>query len=681
MESEVVRSHQEQDENDEQQPPFNDAASQLEEQHSDPEKKSSVMNKVKARAKKIKDTVKKHGQRVLDHVHDNSSSEDQNSPVHHDINEPENQQVDRELVDESGDVKDAPPTYQQVENYVKNAATESEQVENLGKSEANYGGTTNMGEEPQDKAGTVGVVSPTDENIATEEVKEGHSKDNLENISEAYTATQNYQTGTVGESEAVQSSPPTYEKVEDFVKSAKPEPEQVENLDKSVPSSGGTTPFVGEESHHQPRVVGASPTTETNEDITTEPAKAFAEEEKFEGNLENPTSLGKELHPPGSRPEAYTIPPSYQTEDTDSTGKDPDDEIKIKEVEKSFEEKIKDDPKSVLVPKFLPDSAETQNSSDGNKDQSVQKPDPQLSSATKTEHPPDHENHERDLPELVQEKETQFASDTISSSTSSHRENPEATEQTFNSNISRDEMENPSKEKSYSDEISSATSAIAADRAISAEDVTAVPKSDHGEKGDGDDKVTTLEEGKRDDSSNKSGKNIATSVTEKLAPVYGKVAGVGSAVKSKVSGTRSDDSVGVETENVDKGEDKRVNVKDYLAEKLKPGEEDKALSEVISEAFNKRKEDPKKACEGEDAIKKQGEEAKEKVKSETVAETEESNVSSPGKSVVGKIKGVVGSWFGGKSEENQSSSKGGEDLTLNKNSGEIQAEGERRLEE
>ncbi|KAL1296405.1 hypothetical protein HN51_057103 [Arachis hypogaea] len=668
MESEVVRSHQEQDENDEQQPPFNDSASQLEEQHSDPEKKSSVLNKVKARAKKIKDTVKKHGQRVLDHVHDNSSSEDQNSPVHHDINEPENQQVDRALVDESGDVKDAPPTYQQVENYVKNAATESEQVENLGKSEANYGGTTNMGEEPQDKAGTVGVVSPTDENIATEEEKEGHSKDTLENISEAYATTRNYQTGTVGESEAVQSSPPTYEQVEDFVKSGEPEPEQVENLDKTVPSSGGTTPFVGEEPHHQPRVVGASPTTETNEDITTEPAKAFAEEEKFKGNLENPTSLGEELHPPGSRPEAYTIPPSYQTEDTDSTGKGPDDEIKIKEVEKSFEEKIKDDPKSVLVPKFLPDSAETQDSSDGNKDQSEQKPEPQLSSATKTEHPPDHENHERDLPELVQEKETQFASDTISSSTSSHRENPEATEQTFNSNISRDEMENPSKEKSYSDEISSATSAIAADRAISAEGVAAVPKSDHGEKGDG--------EGKREDSSNKSGKNIATSVTEKLAPVYGKVAGVGSAVKSKVSGTRSEDSVGVETENVEKGEDKRVNVKDYLAEKLKPGEEDKALSEVISEAFNKRKEDPKKASEGEDrdvdAIKKQGE--------ETVAETEESNVSSPGKSVVGKIKGVVGSWFG-KSEENQSSSKGGEDLTLNKNSGEIQAEGERRLEE
>ncbi|MED6143431.1 hypothetical protein PIB30_006005 [Stylosanthes scabra] len=636
MESEVVRS-QVQDENDEQQP-FN-SASQLEE-HNDPdEKKSSVMNKVKARAKKIKDTVKKHGQRVLDHVHDNqsSSSEDQNSP---DVD-------NRALVDETGDVKDAPPTYQEVEKYVKSAAAEeSEQEQNLGKSEVNYGGTTNMEEEPQDKAGSVGV-SPTSESIATEEENLDEDLTTPENIPGLYTTTQNYQTeathptGTVGESEGVQSGPPTYEQVEDFVKSAEPEPEKVENLDKSVPSSGGTTAF-----------------TETNEEIATE-------KEKFKGNLD------EDLRPPGSRPEAYTIPPSYQAEDTDPIGKGTDDEIKITQVEKSFEERIKDDPKSILVPKFLPDSA------DGNQDQSLQKPDHQLSTATKTEHPP-YESHERDLPEISTITETQIASDnTIPSNTSSYKENPEATEQTFNSNISSDEVEKPSNEKSYTDEISSATSAIAAGNAVSAEDVAAVSK-----KGDRDDKVTTLEEERSEDSSSMSGsslgygKNIANSVTEKLAPVYGKVAGVGSAVKSKVSGTKSDDSVGVEAENVEKAEDKRVNVKDYLAEKLKPGEEDKALSEVISEAFNKRKEEPNKSSEDS--------EGKKKVKSETVGEGEESNVSSPGKSVVGKIKGVVGSWFG-KSEENQSS-KGGEDLTWNKNGGErveevSQAEGETRLEE
>ncbi|MED6139163.1 hypothetical protein PIB30_081341 [Stylosanthes scabra] len=161
MEFEVVRS-QVQDENDEQQP-FN-AASQLKEQHNDPQKKSSVLNKVKERAKKIKDTVKKHGQRVLDHVHDNNNnSEDQNSPHHHHINE-----VDRAL------------------DSVACAAKFNKMIF----------------------------------------------------VSGCY---------VVGESEGILSDPPTYVQVEDFVKSAEPEPKKVENLDKSVPSSGGTTAFVGEE--------------------------------------------------------------------------------------------------------------------------------------------------------------------------------------------------------------------------------------------------------------------------------------------------------------------------------------------------------------------------------------------------------------------------------------------------
>lgn len=143
-------------------------------------------------------------------------------------------------------------------------------------------------------------------------------------------------------------------------------------------------------------------------------------------------------------------------------------------------------------------------------------------------------------------------------------------------------------------------------------------------------------------------------------------------MKSKVSGTRTVDSVGVEKENVGKEQDKGVSVKDYLAEKLKPGEEDKALSEVISEALYKRKEEPKKASGDEDRdvtkvvsddIHQQEEEPVEKEhghlasgneKSETVSEESNVIVNSPGKSVVGKIKGVVGFWFG-KSEENQSS--------------------------
>ncbi|KAF9594914.1 hypothetical protein IFM89_035478 [Coptis chinensis] len=78
------------------------------------------------------------------------------------------------------------------------------------------------------------------------------------------------------------------------------------------------------------------------------------------------------------------------------------------------------------------------------------------------------------------------------------------------------------------------------------------------------------------------------------APVYGKEAGAGSAVISKIPGTgmitqkNTDEGIGVDTNmgtgsQVDTGRgvgeiDKGVaSVKGYIAEKLKPGEEDKAL--------------------------------------------------------------------------------------------------------
>lgn len=100
---------------------------------------------------------------------------------------------------------------------------------------------------------------------------------------------------------------------------------------------------------------------------------------------------------------------------------------------------------------------------------------------------------------------------------------------------------------------------------------------------------------------------------------------------------------GTETKNGDKDHAKRVPVKDYLAEKLRPGEEDKALSEVISETLHKKKEEPVKK---EDVELASGNEKSEKV-------SEETNVESPGKGMVDRFKGAVGSWFY-TSEEKQS---------------------------
>jgi hypothetical protein len=196
---------------------------------------------------------------------------------------------------------------------------------------------------------------------------------------------------------------------------------------------------------------------------------------------------------------------------------------------------------------------------------------------------------------------------------------PSETRETFN-NITttadiqpgyEESVETQPKHESYTDEIEISPAEEA--------DTTIRPE---------DDEVSKLgidEKGEEQKSEN--GKNIGSSLSEKLTPVYGKVAEVGNAVKSKVYGT----SDGTETKNGDKG----VTVKDYLAEKLKPSEEDKALSEVISEALHKGKEDPLK--------KEDGKVDSEVEKSEKVFE--ESNVNSPGKGVVGKVKDVVGSWF------------------------------------
>ncbi|KAI4384765.1 hypothetical protein MLD38_002873 [Melastoma candidum] len=151
----------------------------------------------------------------------------------------------------------------------------------------------------------------------------------------------------------------------------------------------------------------------------------------------------------------------------------------------------------------------------------------------------------------------------------------------------QDESEKPTTGSSYADKIISMTAAIA-DKSAYAKDVVAlklglVDKSntETGIKDSGD--ATA----KREQTSDQpAAKRIAAVVTEKLSPVYEKVIETGSAVASKVRGS----SGGT-------GEDKGVSVKEYVSEKLKPGEEDKALSELISDALRERKERMGKVAE------------------------------------------------------------------------------------
>ncbi|KAL9338504.1 hypothetical protein Peur_070273 [Populus x canadensis] len=137
------------------------------------------------------------------------------------------------------------------------------------------------------------------------------------------------------------------------------------------------------------------------------------------------------------------------------------------------------------------------------------------------------------------------------------------------------------------------------------------------------------------------GKKVAATVTEKLTPVYEKVVGLGSTVMSKVYGnTNTSTNTSNEADSMIKGKDKGVSVKDYFVEKLSPGEEDRALSEVISETLNKGKADA--VTESEEVKRRLESSSTEEYSGERV---DSGSVHIPDKTVVGKLKGAVGSLF------------------------------------
>ncbi|XP_050385537.1 low-temperature-induced 65 kDa protein-like isoform X2 [Argentina anserina] len=204
----------------------------------------------------------------------------------------------------------------------------------------------------------------------------------------------------------------------------------------------------------------------------------------------------------------------------------------------------------------------------------------------------------------------------------------------------------------YTERISSATSAVA-DKAISAKTVVAsklgyVPSDQVHEVRD----VTHTNVPTGTTAADQHGKTITSTVAEKLTPVYEKVAGAGTAVMSKIPGVSSastdrDTSAGAVGQA---GQDKGVSVKDYFAEKLKPGEEDRALSEVISEKLQKHKPGVKEHA-GHSADARPMGKVTESQEVRQRLGTDEGNENF----VVEKIKASVGSLLGGtnKSDEGQ----------------------------
>ncbi|VVB15692.1 unnamed protein product [Arabis nemorensis] len=215
------------------------------------------------------------------------------------------------------------------------------------------------------------------------------------------------------------------------------------------------------------------------------------------------------------------------------------------------------------------------------------------------------------------------------------------------------------KPSTYTDKIASATSVIT-DKAIAAKNAVASKLGYAGETtgagGGGQQESPVGEEAPR--SATGYGQKVAGTVAGKLTPVYEKVKETGSNVMTKLP--LSGGGRGAETQQ---GEDKGVSARDYLAEKLRPGEEDKALSEVIAEKLHLG------GGEKKTTMTKEVEVTVEKIPSDQILEEKEHGevIAEEGKGggMMGKIKGTVTSWLGGTKEEElkpkSSGSGGGEE--------------------
>lgn len=213
---------------------------------------------------------------------------------------------------------------------------------------------------------------------------------------------------------------------------------------------------------------------------------------------------------------------------------------------------------------------------------------------------------------------------------------------------------------SNTEKISSATSAMA-DKAVAAKNVVASKlgyggteeETREGEATGGDKDAT------KTTSATALAHKAASTVAGKLAPVYEKVAGAGSTIMAKVQGsatgvTGHENRGGADAEHEVKT-DKGVSMKEYLAEKFKPGEEDKALSEVILGLLSRQKDKTEETGQAKPMGKvTESVEVERRLGPIGETEKEEGNVAPGetkigegfGQGVVDRVKGAVTTWLG-----------------------------------
>ncbi|XP_031392751.1 low-temperature-induced 65 kDa protein-like isoform X2 [Punica granatum] len=589
----------------------------------DHHEKKSVLKKVKAKAKKLKDTITKHG-----HNHDHDRHEG-HIPDDHDLDEEDEEAEDEEVV-EDPDIHGAP--------MYESAAMRSA-VPGLGL------------ERPTGTEEAQNLAFHTSQEHAAGVIKAGHDRPRAE--------------------------------------------------------YGGTMPI--DEGLRTPANTPQSPVpTHGTATRAADPARTFLHEtaDQSKVNLTRPGRLEEDPDAPKDREELYK-PSNYQTKVTDPTGSG-GDEVKIAPVDQAFGAMhIRDETET--KPNQIPTTL--MGSHDQFSPESITKETEKLSASRE----PVCESHSAagiyegplkdekpvQIPSASTGSHDQFSPGPITKDTEKLSASQEPVHESHSAagTEGTQKDEKPSSPSSYTEKISSATAAVA-DKAIAAKNIL-TSKLGYGTSPEGDvkedkspgksprqggyaEKITSATHVIADKAV--SAKNLVTSkigygqkedqaahessgVTEHPADktseqssYTGKIAAVGvtarDVVASKLGYGKKDDAASHEkteqmigegyaggttsaTEHRKKGsvQDKGVSVKDYLAEKLKPGEEDKALSEVISSALDKRKktaDKPAVVTESDEVRRHLG----------------EGQLSSPGKGVVDKLKGAVGSWLGKSGDPN-----------------------------
>ncbi|CAL0320465.1 unnamed protein product [Lupinus luteus] len=459
--------------------------------------------------------------------------------------------------------------------------------------------------------------------------------------------------GLIHETEAVRSAAPTSEKVE--------------NLEKSEVKFEGTT-VEGKETNEKARVVDVSPTSEIEQNITTDQGKTLVGDDKSEqpnAYLERPIGLEED-------------PPKYNQTELTHLNETGTAEIDIAPVEKSFERLNVQDEQENVTETISPDAvgsvkdapASSPSAGTGSLNQSV----PDLYTATKIQEEEPHQE-----PQVVDVNPTTGINQNITTDqakTFVYEENSEQPNVYFKEDShgsgSRDEAYSPPEyhQTKYTDltgaagteeigitevekffvkhELKHGPEPNVTESHNQLEPEISTPTKIENPSAESHEYIPEQFDTYRDheisEATEQTFNNNNTTIKVEEQPSYESLE-----KPSNVSNTdkthKSDDASIKSGSTAEYGE----NIDQSLTEKLGPdygkvGEVGSAVKSKVSETENEVNDDEKP----------------EKV-------SEESSVQSPGKGVVNKLKGVVGSWFG-KTGENEST-QGDEGLSKNEKSG------------